>query len=570
MTMTRREFLHTLAVAAAAGFPLGSKARAAAINGFYDLHSFGNNVTLMHFTDCHAQLLPNYFREPSMNIGVAGMAGKPPHLVGTALLKHYRISPHSRLAHAFTHLDFEHDARTYGQIGGFAHLATLVKKVRGQRPGALLLDGGDTWQGSATALWTKGEDMVQAAKLLGVDVMTGHWEFTLGAARVKELVETQLKGSIEFLAQNVSTTDFGDAVFTPWVMREINGVPLAIIGQAFPYVPIAHPRHLVADWTFGIQEEKLQKTIDAALAKGAHAVILLSHNGMDVDLKLAGRVSGIDVILGGHTHDAVPDPVAVRNRGGTTLVTNAGCNGKFLAVLDLDIRNKHVAGYQYRLLPVFSQMLDADKDMAALIGKVRAPYEVQLGEKLAVSEALLYRRGNFNGTFDQLILDALMEVSGAEIAFSPGFRWGTSVLPNDPITVEHVMNQTAITYPFATLAELTGTAIKSILEDVCDNLFNPDPYLQQGGDMVRVGGLEYTCDPTRAIGQRISNLTLRGKPLEAQKQYKVAGWAPVAEGASGRPVWELITDYLRSNPLIAAPRLNVPQLSGVSGNAGLA
>ena len=570
MTMTRREFLHTLAVAAAAGFPLGSKARAAAINGFYDLHNFGNNVTLMHFTDCHAQLLPTYFREPSMNIGVAGMAGKPPHLVGTALLKHYRISPHSRLAHAFTHLDFEHDARTYGQIGGFAHLATLVKKVRGQRPGALLLDGGDTWQGSATALWTKGEDMVQAAKLLGVDVMTGHWEFTLGAARVKELVETQLKGSIEFLAQNVSTTDFGDAVFTPWVMREINGVPIAIIGQAFPYVPIAHPRHLVADWTFGIQEEKLQKTIDAALAKGAHAVILLSHNGMDVDLKLAGRVSGIDVILGGHTHDAVPDPVAVRNRGGTTLVTNAGCNGKFLAVLDLDIRNKHVAGYQYRLLPVFSQMLDADKDMAALIGKVRAPYEAQLGEKLAVSEALLYRRGNFNGTFDQLILDALMEVSGAEIAFSPGFRWGTSVLPNEPITVEHVMNQTAITYPFATLAELTGTAIKSILEDVCDNLFNPDPYLQQGGDMVRVGGLEYTCDPTRAIGQRISNLTLRGKPLEAQKQYKVAGWAPVAEGASGRPVWELITDYLRSNPLIAAPRLNVPQLSGVSGNPGLA
>ena len=570
MTMTRREFLHTLAVAAAAGFPLGSKARAAAINGFYDLHSFGNNVTLMHFTDCHAQLLPNYFREPSMNIGIAGMAGKPPHLVGAALLKHYRISPHSRLAHAFTHLDFEHDARTYGQIGGFAHLATLVKKVRGQRPGALLLDGGDTWQGSATALWTKGEDMVQAAKLLGVDVMTGHWEFTLGAARVKELVETQLKGSIEFLAQNVSTTDFGDAVFTPWVMREINGVPIAIIGQAFPYVPIAHPRHLVADWTFGIQEETLQKTIDAALAKGAHAVILLSHNGMDVDLKLAGRVSGIDVILGGHTHDAVPDPVAVRNRGGTTLVTNAGCNGKFLAVLDLDIRHKHVAGYQYRLLPVFSQMLDADKDMASLIGKVRAPYEAQLGEKLAVSEALLYRRGNFNGTFDQLILDALMEVSGAEIAFSPDFRWGTSVLPNEPITVEHVMNQTAITYPFTTLAELTGKAIKSILEDVCDNLFNPDPYLQQGGDMVRVGGLEYTCDPTRAIGQRISNLTLRGKPLEAQKQYKVAGWAPVAEGASGRPVWELITDYLRSNPLIAAPRLNVPQLSGVSGNAGLA
>jgi S-sulfosulfanyl-L-cysteine sulfohydrolase len=571
MGMTRREFLHTLAVAAAAGFPFGEGARAAAaINGFYDLHNFGNNVTLMHFTDCHAQLLPSYFREPSVNIGVGSMTGRPPHLVGEALLKYFRISPHTQLAHAFTHLDFEHDARTFGKIGGFAALATLVKKVRAQRPGALLLDGGDSWQGSATALWTRGEDMVQAAKLLGVDIMTGHWEFTLGAARVKELIDTQLKGRIEFLAQNVATADFGDPVFTPWVMREINGAPVAIIGQAFPYTPIAHPRHLVADWTFGIQEERLQKTIDAAIARGAHAVILLSHNGMDVDLKLASRVSGIDVILGGHTHDAVPDPVAIKNRGGTTLVTNAGCNGKFLAVLDLDIRNKQVAGYQYRLLPVFSHLLEADNDMSALITNIRAPYEQKLGEKLATSEALLYRRGNFNGTFDQVILDALMEVTGAEIAFSPGFRWGTSIIPNEAITFEDVMAQTAITYPFVTLNEFSGEAIKNILEDVCDNLFNPDPYMQQGGDMVRVGGMQYTCDPTRSIGGRISNMTFHGKPMAAGKKYKVAGWAPVAEGASGRPVWEIVADYMRDKKVLRQPRLNSPHLSGVAGNPGMA
>ncbi len=570
MTMSRREFLHTLAVASAAGFPLGRAARAATINDFYDLHSFGNNVTLMHFTDCHAQLLPSYFREPSVNIGVAAMAGKPPHLVGEALLKHYQISPNTRLAHAFTHLDFERDARAYGEIGGFAHLATLVKRVRAQRPGALLLDGGDTWQGSATALWTRGEDMVQAAKLLGVDIMTGHWEFTLGAARVKELVETQLKGSIEFLAQNVLTTDFGDPVFAPWVMREINGVPIAIIGQAFPYVPIAHPRHFVSEWTFGIQEENLQKSVDAAVAKGAHAVVLLSHNGMDVDLKLAGRVSGIDVILGGHTHDAVPDPIPVKNRGGTTLVTNAGCNGKFLAVLDLDVRNKQVAGYQYRLLPVFSRMLDADQGMSELITKVRAPYAQKLGEKLAVSEALLYRRGNFNGTFDQVILDALIQETNAEIAFSPGFRWGTSVLPNETITLEHVMNQTAITYPYTTVTEMSGETIKSVLEDICDNLFNPDPYLQQGGDMVRTGGLRYVCDPTATIGNRIRNMTLNGKLIEAGKRYKVAGWAPTGEGASGRPVWEIVSRYLRDKQVISVPHLNLPELSGVSDNPGKA
>jgi sulfur-oxidizing protein SoxB len=570
MAMSRREFLQTLAAAAAAGFPFANDARAAtAIGDFYDLHQFGSNVTLMHLTDCHAQLLPTYFREPNVNIGVADMAGRPPHLVGEALLRHFRISPGSRMAHAFSHLDYVQAARTYGRIGGFAHLATLVKRIRAQRPGALLLDGGDTWQGSATALWTRGEDMVQAALLLGVDIMTGHWEFTLGAARVQEIIDKRLKGRIQFVAQNVKTADFGDPVFPPWVMREINGVPVAIIGQAFPYTPIANPRHLVPDWTFGIQEDSLQKAVDDAKGAGAQAIVLLSHNGMDVDLKLAGRVTGIDAILGGHTHDAVPDPVIVRNRRGATIVTNAGSNGKFLAVLDLKVSDKTVVGYQYRLMPVFSNLLEPDTEMAQLIHTLRAPYEKQLAEKLAVSEGLLYRRGNFNGTFDQLILDALMEVRGAEIAFSPGFRWGTTLLPNEPITFEHLMDQTAITYPAVTLNELTGDTIKTVLEDVCDNLFNPDPYLQQGGDMVRVGGMQYRCDPTRSIGNRISGMTLRGRPLEAGKTYKVAGWASVAEGVSGQPIWEVVSAYLRRKQVIPPPTLNLPHLTGVSGNPGI-
>ncbi len=568
--MSRREFLQTLAVAAAAGFPFANDAfGAAAIGDFYDLHQFGSNVTLMHLTDCHAQLLPTYFREPNVNIGVGAMAGRPPHLVGEALLKYFRISPGSRMAHAFSHLDYVQAARTYGRIGGFAHLATLVKKVRAQRPGAVLLDGGDTWQGSATALWTKGEDMVQAALLLGVDVMTAHWEFTLGAERVREIIDKRLKGRIQFIAQNVKTADFGDPVFPAWTMRKINDVPVAIVGQAFPYTPIAHPRHFVPDWTFGIQEESLQKSVDEARTGGSQAVILLSHNGMDVDLKLAGRVTGIDVILGGHTHDAVADPVVVQNSRGATLVTNAGCNGKFLAVLDLKVTNKIVTGYQYRLLPVFSNLLEPDPEMAKLIRALRAPYETQLAEKLAVSEGLLYRRGNFNGTFDQVILDALMEVQGAQIAFSPGFRWGTTVLPDETITLEDLMNQTAITYPATTLNEMTGATIKTVLEDVCDNLFNPDPYLQQGGDMVRVGGMRYTCDPSKPIGQRISAMTLGGKPVEADRKYKVAGWASVAEGVSGRPIWDVVATYLRAQRLIAPPAVNVPRLVGVGGNPGI-
>ena len=570
MSISRREFLQMLAVAAAYGMPLSERAGAASrADGFYDLRKSAGNVTLLHFTDCHAQLLPVYFREPDANIGVNDAWGKPPHLVGEALLKHFRVTPKSPLAHVFTHIDFENAARTFGKVGGFAHLAALIKRVRAQRPGALLLDGGDSWQGSATALWTRGQDMVDASKLLGVDIMTGHWEFTYGAARVKEIIAKDFAGKIEFVAQNVRTADFGDPVFKPYVMREVNGVPVAIIGQAYPYTAIANPRYFVPEWTFGIQEENLQQVVDETRKKGAQVVVLLSHNGMDQDLKLASRVTNIDAILGGHTHDAMPEPVLVKNRAGMTLVTGAGSNAKFLAVLDFDVHGGKVKSYQYRLLPVFSNLLEPDKDMAALIAKVRAPYQKQLAEKLAVTESLLYRRGNFTGTFDQVILDALMEVKGTDIAFSPGFRWGTTILPGEAITVEHVMDQTAVTYPYTTVNDLTGETIKNLLEDICDNVFNPDPYYQQGGDMVRVGGMQYRLDPTQKIGGRISGMTLNGKPIEAGKHYKVASWAPVAEGASGEPAWEVVARYLRAQGIVRPVRPNRPQLIGVRGNPGI-
>ena len=571
--MQRREFVHLLGLAAAAGMALGRHAEsdaAAAQQALYDVPRFGN-VSLLHFTDCHAQLLPSYFREPSVNIGVGEAAGRAPHLVGEHLLKRAGISPGTPEAHAFTYLDFEAAARRYGKVGGFAHLATLVKRLRAARPGALLLDGGDTWQGSATSLWTRGQDMIEAQKLLGVDLMTAHWEFTYGDKRVLEAVKGL--GPIEFLAHNVKTADFDDPVFKPYAIREQNGVPVAIIGQAFPYTPIANPRYFVAEWTFGIQEAELQKIVDEVRAKGAQAVVLLSHNGMDVDVKLAGRVRGIDVILGGHTHDGVPVPVLVANGGGRTVVTNAGSNGKFLAVLDLEVKGR-VLDFRYRLLPVFANLLPADADMAALVERVRAPYQAKLGEKLAVTEGLLYRRGNFNGTFDQLILDALMSVKDAEIGFSPGFRWGTTLLPGEAILREHLMDQTAITYPYVTLSEMTGATIKAILEDVCDNLFNPDPYLQQGGDMVRVGGMAYACNPLAAMGARISDLRLKGKPIEADKRYKVVGWAPVAEGGgpgnTGEPVWDLVERYLRDRKTVAARAPSLPRLIGMDRNPGMA
>ncbi|HEY2336831.1 MAG TPA: thiosulfohydrolase SoxB [Burkholderiales bacterium] len=540
--MDRREFLKLLSLATAAGAGLRpGQSEAQAADALYRVPRYGN-VSLLHITDTHAQLLPTYFREPE----------------GEDFLKKYRLQRGSRPAYAHTHLDYETLARRYGKIGGFAHLAALLKRLRASRPGALTLDGGDSWQGSATSLWTQGADMIGAQRLLGVHFSTGHWEFTYGAARVRSAVERELT-PMEFLAQNVRTADFEEPVFKPYALRLVNHQPVAIIGQAYPYTPIANPRHLVPNWTFGIQEKRLQGVIDQARGKGARAVVLLSHNGRDIDLKLASRVRGLDAILGGHTHDALPEPVKI----GATLVTNAGCNGKFVGVLDLQVGSSGVTGARYHLLPVFSNLIPPDAEMARYVEKARQPFEKKLSEPLAVTEGTLYRRGTYNGSFDQLILDALLAQKQAQIAFSPGFRWGTTLLAGDTITFEQLMDQTAITYPQVTLNALTGAQIKSILEDIADNLFHPDPYLRQGGDMVRVAGMSYAVNPAAAIGSRISDMRLGGEPMGADKSFKVAGWASVQEGVTGEPVWDLVGRHLRALKTIPAPTVNQPRAARV-------
>lgn len=582
--MDRREFLRLLGMAAAAS-PAASAIWSRGVladEKMYEAAPFGN-ARIMHFTDCHAQLMPIYFREPSVNLGLGEAFGRPPHLVGEALLEWAGIEPKSMDAHALTFLDFADAAERYGKVGGFAHLMTLVSRLRQERGAGncLLLDGGDTWQGSGTAYWTRGRDMVDACNLLGVDVMTGHWEFTY---REQEVLDNIAAFNGTFVAQNVRVTedalfegaaafdeDSGHA-FAPYTVKQLGERRVAVIGQAFPYTPIANPARFIPNWTFGIRHQEVQQLVEKIRdEEKPDAVVLLSHNGMDVDLKLASVVTGLDVIFGGHTHDGVPKPSIVSNPGGKTLVTNAGSNGKFLAVMDLDLAPGKMRGYRYRLLPVFANLLPPDPKMQALIEKIRAPYSDRLNEKLAVSQLLLYRRGNFNGTFDQVICDALREVEGAEIALSPGFRWGTTVLPGQAVTMEHVLDQTGITYPETYVREMTGADIKLILEDVADNLFNPDPFYQQGGDMVRVGGMNYVCDPTAAAGQRVSAMTLdNGKAVEAGKNYTVSGWATVGSQSPGRPIWDVVADYLRDRKVANISRLNSPALKNVASNPGLA
>ena len=561
--ITRREILQVGAATAALAAGGGGFTRAMAQQRLSEaeLLKFDalGNVTLLHVADIHGQLMPVYFREPSINLGVGAARGQPPHLTGADFLKRFGLPAKSAAAYALTSEDFSALAKTYGRIGGLDRLATVIKRVRAERGDkVLLLDGGDTWQGSLGANASKGQDMVDCMALLKPDAMTGHWEFTYGEARVQELI----KGlGFPFLALNIRDTEWNEPVFEPSRMFERGGVKIAVLGQAFPYTPVANPRWMMPKWTFGIREEDVRANVEKARKGGAQLVVLLSHNGFDVDRKLAARVQGIDVILTGHTHDAIPEAIKV----GNTLLIASGSHGKFVSRLDLDVQNGALKGFRYKLIPLFADAIKPDAEMTAAITKARAPYAKELSRVVGNAESLLYRRGNFNGSFDDVICAALLKERDAEIALSPGFRWGTSVLPGQAITMEDIHNATAITYPQVYRMPMTGERLKEVLEDVADNLFNPDPYYQQGGDMVRCGGLGYAIDVGKPIGQRISAMTQLklGKPIEPKKEYVVAGWASVNEGTQGPPVWDLVERYIAAEKTVrVAPNSSV-KISGV-------
>ena len=552
--LTRRDLLQ-VAVATAALPGLAPLARAAASQQIdqarlLDFQPKGR-LTLINLTDIHAQLVPVYFREPSVNIGVGRMEGQVPHLTGKDFLREYGIEPGSLQAYMLSSVDFVELARQYGRVGGLDRIATLVKAIREERgrDNTLLLDGGDTWQGSYTALQTEGADMVRAMNALGVDAMTGHWEFTYGAQRFNELKD---KADAKFLAGNVIDKTWEEPVFDGIQMFERAGTQVAVIGQAFPYTPIANPDYLIPDWSFGIREDNVRKEVARARAKGAEVVVLLSHDGFDVDRKLARQVDGIDVIFTAHTHDAIPQPEEIDG----TLLISSGSHGKFLSRLDLDVRDGRVADWSYRLIPVLSDAIDPDPEMTGLVEELRAPHLKTLQTVLGQTETPLYRRGNFNGTWDDLICQALMSERDADISLSPGFRWGSALLPGQDITVEDVYNQTAITYPAAYRQQMSGEQLKLVLEDVADNLFNPDPYYQQGGDMVRMGGLGYRIDVRGKRGERISEMTLlkTGERIDPARDYTVAGWASVNQGTEGPPIWDVVSDYIRRQGTVKVER----------------
>lgn len=555
--LTRREFVSVAAaVMASSGFGDGGRqAMAQQKLGLDHLVRFPakGQITLLHMTDCHAQLRPLYYREPSVNIGVGHMRGLPPHLTGAEAIKALGLEPGSLEAYTLTSDDFDVLARTYGRVGGMDRIATLVRAIRAERGAdrCLLLDGGDALQGSYTALTTQGGDMVRVLDALGVEATTGHWEFTLGAERIHQLFGDKhhrgTSGSV-FLAANVRDSEFEEPVFQGWQMLEKGGLRIAVIGQAFPYTAVAHPRRLVPKWWFGIREAAMQRQVAHVRRLGADLVVLLSHNGFDVDRKLAGRVQGIDVILSGHTHDALPQPARV----GRTLIVASGSHGKFLSRLDVEMRQGQIADWSYALIPVLADAIPPDPAMRRIIDEIRAPHAAFLATELARTETTLWRRGNFGGTLDDLICDALLAERDAEIALSPGFRWGGSLLPGQAITWEDIYNATAITYPTAYRTSIRGAFLKTIMEDVADNLFNPDPYYQQGGDMVRVGGMSFVIRPDAGTGERIADLTLSrtGEPIEAGRSYVVTGWGTLNEGVEGPPVWDVLAQHLRTQKTV--------------------
>jgi sulfur-oxidizing protein SoxB len=558
--LSRRDFLQSAAATAAilpGGWTRAFAQQRITQDSLLAFEPLGN-VTLVHIADLHAQLMPVYFREPSVNLGIGEAKGLVPHLTGRALLDHYRIPAGSSAAYALASDDFAALAKSYGRMGGLDRIATVLKAIRAERDGRVVfLDGGDTWQNSYTSLVSKGQDMVDCMALLRPDAMVGHWEFTLGAERVKEIVETL---PFPFLGQNIRDTEWDEAAFKPAVMIERGGVKIAVVGQAFPYTPIANPRWMMPTWSFGIREDDVRANVDKARKDGAQLVVLLSHNGFDVDRKLASRVTGIDVILTAHTHDALPEVVQI----GKTLLVASGSHGKFVSRLDLDVRDGEVKGHRFKLIPVFADAIAPDAEMAARIKSMRAPHAAMLSEVVGRTEALLYRRGNVNGTLDDVICDALLTERDAEIALSPGFRWGASLLPGQAITREDIYNATAMTYPAAYRVTMSGARLREVLEDVADNLFNPDPYYQQGGDMVRVGGVSYSIDIGAPMGRRIGDLKLMrtGQPLDAGKDYVVAGWASVNQDTQGPSIWDVVTKYMLRKQVVAPTGIASVRLIG--------
>ncbi|SLN32658.1 Trifunctional nucleotide phosphoesterase protein YfkN precursor [Roseivivax jejudonensis] len=545
--IARRHFLQAglaaSALVGASGF--GQWARLAAQQSLTQEDLIGGpgsgTVSLVHITDIHAQTQPIYFREPEINLGVGAVNGKPPHITGDAFRSAFGIEAGSARDYALTHDDFVSLAKAYGRMGGLDRIATVVKAIKGDRPEALVLDGGDTWQGSLPALRTQGADMVRLFNALGTDAMTAHWEFTLGSERVRDIVEGELDPA--FLGANIFDAEWDEPAFEPMQMFERGGHQIAVIGQAFPYMPIANPGWMFPELSFGIRQERMAEVVQSARDQGAAAVVLLSHNGFDVDRKLAADIPGIDVILTGHTHDAIPEPVMV----GKTALIASGSHGKFVSRVDLDLDGSGVKGIEHRLIPIFSDVIAPDPEMAALVEETRAPFAEEMSEVLGETSSLLYRRGNFNGTWDDLICNALISEREADIALSPGFRWGASLIPGQQITREDVFNVTAMSYPEAYRTEMTGEFLHTVMEDVADNLFNPDPYYQQGGDMVRVGGLGYRIDISKPQGARISEMTLlrTGAPIDPATSYVVAGWASVNEGTEGPPIWEVVESHIR-------------------------
>ena len=554
--LSRRDFMQ-VALAAGALTGSGRLARLSAKQKLSqdDLLRFQGKgqVTLLHMTDCHGQLMPHYFREPSVNLGVGDVHGLPPHLTGADFLAHFGIEHGSHLQYMLTAQDFSELAKAYGRVGGMDRMATLIRAIQAERGAdrTLLLDGGDTLHGSYTVMQTEGADMAAVLDTLGFAATTGHWEFTLGQKRVAELFGNREKGgSVQttFLANNVRDTEFDEPVFQSTKFFEKGGVKIAVIGQAFPFTPIANPRWMMPSWRFGIREADVRASVQAARRAGAELVVLLSHNGFDVDRKLATRVDDIDVILTGHTHDALPVPVKV----GQTLLIASGSHTKFLSRLDIEMRDGRMADFSYRLIPVLTDAISPDPEMAKLIAGFRAPHAAMLATELARSETTLYRRGNFNGTLDDVIGQALLSERDAEISFSPGFRWGTTILPGQAITWDDVYNATAVSYPNVYRRPMSGSAIKAILEDVADNLFNADPYFQQGGDMVRVAGMGYTIDVDKPMGRRISAMThlKSGRPIDSARDYIVAGWASINEDTHGPAIWDVVGAHLKKQQVI--------------------
>lgn len=407
---------------------------------------------------------------------------------------------------------FEGSDSNYIRAGGYPRISAYINKVRKEKDNkVVVLDGGDTFHGTLPVVDSKGMILTSYLNEMKIDAMTAHWEFAYGPKHFSSLLNAL---NYPMLAINCYDKTTDKLVFDPYLIKEVNGLKIGIIGIAATIIDKTMPQHFAEGLYFSLGNEELPGYIAELKDQDVDLVILLSHLGFPQEVKLAQEVDGIDVLLSAHTHNRVYEPALVND----TIIFQSGCHGSFLGHLDLVVENKKIVDYKHQLV-VLDESLDEDLDMKAAIEKDLEPYKEQLNKIVGRTGTDLNRSTVFESTMDNLLLQSMIDISGAELAFSNGWRYGAPI-PKGDIRENDLWNMIPVNPPLSKV-KLKGQEVWDMMEENLERTFSIDPYQQMGGYVKRVLGMNLYCKIENPYGERVQQIFVQGQALEKDRVYHV-------------------------------------------------